>query len=60
MTSQPHIDKSRVGDRPSADALYVACFRRMVLIRRFEETVHSLFLRGEVYGSTHLCNGQRP
>jgi TPP-dependent pyruvate/acetoin dehydrogenase alpha subunit len=30
----------------------------MVLIRRFEEAVHDLFLRGEVYGSTHLCVGQ--
>ncbi len=37
---------------------YVDLLRRMVLIRRFEEAVHSLFLRGEVYGSTHLCNGQ--
>jgi TPP-dependent pyruvate/acetoin dehydrogenase alpha subunit len=30
----------------------------MVLIRRFEEAVQTLFLRGEVYGSTHLCIGQ--
>ena len=30
----------------------------MLLIRRFEETVSRLFLRGEVYGSTHLCIGQ--
>jgi len=33
-------------------------YRRMVLIRRFEELVQSLFLRGEVYGTTHLCSGQ--
>lgn len=32
--------------------------RTMVLIRRFEEAVQRLFLRGEVYGSTHLCIGQ--
>jgi TPP-dependent pyruvate/acetoin dehydrogenase alpha subunit len=38
--------------------LYVSLYRQMVLIRRFEETVHDLFLRGEVYGSTHLCIGQ--
>ena len=30
----------------------------MLLIRRFEELVQSLFLRGEVYGTTHLCSGQ--
>ncbi len=33
-------------------------YRRMLLIRRFEELVQSLFLRGEVYGTTHLCSGQ--
>jgi TPP-dependent pyruvate/acetoin dehydrogenase alpha subunit len=38
--------------------LYVDLYRQMVLIRLFEERVHDLFLRGEVYGSTHLCIGQ--
>jgi len=33
-------------------------FRRMRLIRRFEETVQSLFQRGEVHGTTHLYAGQ--
>src|SRR4029453_16422014 len=33
-------------------------YRRMLLIRRFEELVPSLFLRGEGYGHTHLCSGQ--
>lgn len=33
-------------------------FRQMVLIRRFEEAVQSLFLRGEIYGTTHLYSGQ--
>ena len=33
-------------------------YRRMLLIRRFEDLVQSLFLRGEVYGTTHLCSGQ--
>jgi TPP-dependent pyruvate/acetoin dehydrogenase alpha subunit len=42
------------GDR-DAD---LALFRRMVLIRRFEESVQSLFLKGEIYGTTHLYNGQ--
>jgi TPP-dependent pyruvate/acetoin dehydrogenase alpha subunit len=30
----------------------------MVLIRGFEDRVQSLFLRGEVYGTTHLYSGQ--
>lgn len=33
-------------------------YRRMLLIRRFEDRVQSLFLRGEVYGTTHLYSGQ--
>jgi TPP-dependent pyruvate/acetoin dehydrogenase alpha subunit len=33
-------------------------YRRMLLIRRVEELVQTLFLRGEVYGTTHLCSGQ--
>ena len=33
-------------------------YRTMRLIRRFEETVQSLFLRGEVHGTTHLYIGQ--
>jgi TPP-dependent pyruvate/acetoin dehydrogenase alpha subunit len=30
----------------------------MLLIRRFEEEVQRRFLKGEVHGTTHLCNGQ--
>jgi TPP-dependent pyruvate/acetoin dehydrogenase alpha subunit len=33
-------------------------YRRIRLIRRFEETVQRLFLRGEVHGTTHLYIGQ--
>jgi acetoin:2,6-dichlorophenolindophenol oxidoreductase subunit alpha len=33
-------------------------YRTMRLIRRFEETVQALFLRGEVHGTTHLYIGQ--
>jgi TPP-dependent pyruvate/acetoin dehydrogenase alpha subunit len=33
-------------------------YRRMQLIRGFEDLVQSLFLRGEVYGTTHLYSGQ--
>ena len=29
-------------------------YRRMLLIRGLEDRVQALFLRGEVYGTTHL------
>ncbi len=41
-------------DRDEALTLY----RRMRLIRRFEETVQLLFQRGEVPGTTHLYTGE--
>jgi acetoin:2,6-dichlorophenolindophenol oxidoreductase subunit alpha len=33
-------------------------YRRMRLVRGFEELVQALFLKGEVHGTTHLCIGQ--
>jgi TPP-dependent pyruvate/acetoin dehydrogenase alpha subunit len=39
-------------------ATVVALYRRMTLIRAFEERVQSLFLKGHVHGTTHLCSGQ--
>ena len=38
--------------------LALGLYRRMLLIRRFEERVQALFLRGEIYGTTHLYSGQ--
>ena len=38
--------------------LYVGIYRRMLVIRGFEDLVQSLFLAGEVYGTTHLYSGQ--
>jgi acetoin:2,6-dichlorophenolindophenol oxidoreductase subunit alpha len=38
--------------------LYVGIYRQMLLIRGFEDLVQSLFLQGEVYGTTHLYSGQ--
>jgi TPP-dependent pyruvate/acetoin dehydrogenase alpha subunit len=37
---------------------WLSLYRRMVLIRRFEDTVQNLFLQGEVHGTTHLYSGQ--
>ena len=39
-------------------ATYLELYRAMVLIRRFEDLVQALFLRGEIYGTTHLYSGQ--
>jgi TPP-dependent pyruvate/acetoin dehydrogenase alpha subunit len=37
---------------------WLSLYRRMTLIRRFEDTVQNLFLQGEVHGTTHLYSGQ--
>jgi acetoin:2,6-dichlorophenolindophenol oxidoreductase subunit alpha len=39
-------------------ATLVALYRQMTLIRGFEDRVQSLFLKGHVQGTTHLCSGQ--
>jgi TPP-dependent pyruvate/acetoin dehydrogenase alpha subunit len=54
---------SQVSDKPTAGALddldlYLGLYRQMLLIRGFEDLVQSLFLAGEVYGTTHLYSGQ--
>ena len=54
---------SRIGDTAVASLgedvdAYAELYRRMLLIRGFEDRVQSLFLRGEVYGTTHLYSGQ--
>src|SRR5580765_8102405 len=38
--------------------LHLGLYRRMRLIRGFEDLIQSLFLRNEVYGTTHLYSGQ--
>ena len=55
--------KSREGDAGRREVtldhdLYLGLYRRMRLIRGFEDLVQSLFLRGEIYGTTHLYSGQ--
>jgi TPP-dependent pyruvate/acetoin dehydrogenase alpha subunit len=46
----------RAAELSPAEALEL--YRTVRLIRRFEETVQRLFLRGEVHGTTHLYIGQ--
>ncbi len=33
-------------------------YRRMLLVRAFEDGIQKQFLRGEVHGTVHLCTGQ--
>jgi acetoin:2,6-dichlorophenolindophenol oxidoreductase subunit alpha len=54
---------SHVSDKPAAGVLddlelYTGFYRQMLLIRGVEELIQSLFLKGEVYGTTHLYSGQ--
>ena len=54
---------SEVRDQPASGVLddpelYFGIYRQMLLIRGFEDLVQSLFLKGEVYGTTHLYSGQ--
>ncbi|MDX6512286.1 MAG: acetoin:2,6-dichlorophenolindophenol oxidoreductase subunit alpha [Gaiellaceae bacterium] len=52
-TSQAGTD-----DAQAAREQGLGLYRRMLLIRGFEDAVQRLFLRGEVYGTTHLYSGQ--
>ena len=54
---------SRVSAKPKTGLLddlelYTRIYGQMLLIRGFEDLVQSLFLKGEVYGTTHLYSGQ--
>jgi TPP-dependent pyruvate/acetoin dehydrogenase alpha subunit len=52
MTST--VETSVVGETER----YLGLYRMMVLIRGFEDLIQSLFLRAEIYGTTHLYSGQ--
>jgi acetoin:2,6-dichlorophenolindophenol oxidoreductase subunit alpha len=41
-----------------AATLFLDGYARMLLIRRFENAMHRLFLAGEIHGTTHLGAGQ--
>jgi TPP-dependent pyruvate/acetoin dehydrogenase alpha subunit len=43
---------------PADLELGLELYRRMRLIRRFEDTIQSLFQKGEVHGTTHLYSGE--
>jgi TPP-dependent pyruvate/acetoin dehydrogenase alpha subunit len=50
----------KVTQEPAAEdaEFQLELYRRMLVIRGVEDRVQALFLRGEVYGTTHLYSGQ--
>jgi acetoin:2,6-dichlorophenolindophenol oxidoreductase subunit alpha len=55
QTERARERKDQPGESP---AEYLDRYGRMRLIRRFEQEIHRLFLKGEVHGTTHLSAGQ--
>jgi acetoin:2,6-dichlorophenolindophenol oxidoreductase subunit alpha len=55
QTERARDRKDQPGESP---AEYLDRYGRMRLIRRFEQEIHRLFLKGEVHGTTHLSAGQ--
>src|ERR687893_235840 len=55
QTERAHERQERPGETP---AEYLERYGQMRLIRRFEQEIHRLFLKGEVHGTTHLSAGQ--
>ena len=51
-------DKAKTGATTDDAELQLELYRRMLVIRRVEDLVQALFLRGDVYGTTHLYSGQ--
>ena len=55
QTERAHERRDQPGEAP---AEYLERYGRMRLIRRFEQEIQRLFLKGEVHGTTHLSAGQ--
>ena len=55
QTERAHERQDQPGESP---ADYLERYGRMRLIRRFEQEIQRLFLKGEVHGTTHLSAGQ--
>jgi TPP-dependent pyruvate/acetoin dehydrogenase alpha subunit len=53
-----HTAAVKAGATPAERTEGLELYRRMLLIRRFEDTIQSLFQRGEVHGTTHLYSGE--
>jgi len=56
--TQTERARDRSGQPGESPAEYLDRYGRMRLIRRFEQDIQRLFLKGEVHGTTHLSAGQ--
>ena len=48
----------QTADQTETTGLFLEAYSRMLSIRLFETSMHRLFLKGEVHGTTHLYAGQ--
>ena len=51
-------DVQSAQQQPESATLFLEGYGRMLLIRLFENSMHRLFLEGEVHGTTHLSIGE--
>ena len=51
-------DRREIIDAAKRHVKLLASYRRLLLIRRFEERVQALFSEGKIAGTCHLCIGQ--
>jgi acetoin:2,6-dichlorophenolindophenol oxidoreductase subunit alpha len=58
QTEQAGVAKAQTVQQSEAAAMFLQGYGRMYLIRLFENSIHRLFLAGEVHGTTHLYAGQ--
>jgi acetoin:2,6-dichlorophenolindophenol oxidoreductase subunit alpha len=52
------VAETQTAERQDSATAYLEAYGRMLLIRLFEQSMHRLFLDGEVHGTTHLAAGQ--
>ncbi len=52
------MDRAETAQDRETATRYLDGYARMVLIRKFENAMHRLFLAGEIHGTTHLGAGQ--
>jgi acetoin:2,6-dichlorophenolindophenol oxidoreductase subunit alpha len=52
------VAEAQTAERQESATAYLEAYGRMLLIRLFEQSMHRLFLEGEVHGTTHLAAGQ--
>jgi TPP-dependent pyruvate/acetoin dehydrogenase alpha subunit len=52
------VARAQTAEHTETTSLFLEAYARMLSIRLFETSMHRLFLKGEVHGTTHLYAGQ--